>query len=548
MRYLIVALVSLCTLAIHAQISSPPPAPKPAPKPKKLYTVPDPTPFAQLIAPTRLRELVETLAGSEFGGRETGQPGQYKAGEYIAQQFKEMGLPPMADRRSFFQNIKLQNVAWENLILKANDAEFRNRKDYYVFHAYMANTPPTRVKDLVFVGYGVQEGAYNDYLSADVRDKVVVFYAGEPISADGRSLITQSETRSIWSLDWRKKVQLAKSKGAKACIVIDPNFETNLKRYRKDIAISGWQPATADYPTRPQGFIPTYFVTQECANLIFGKKSDKALEAVQNLKTGKRYKPVKFSAAVEFAAEKSIKYLEGTNVLGVIEGIDPDLKKEYVIITAHYDHLGKSDEVIYYGADDNASGTAGVIEIARAFAEARKQGIGPKRSVICMLVSGEEKGLLGSKFYTEFPIFPLEKTVVNINIDMIGRVDKRHENQPDYIYVIGSDRMSQDLHDINEEMNAQYTKMELDYKYNDPNDPNRFYERSDHYNFVQKGIPAVFFFNGTHPDYHRPTDTPDKLNYEIMTKRAQLAFYTAWEIANRPYRITISNREGATKE
>ena len=138
--------------------------------------------------------------------------------------------------------------------------------------------------------------------------------------------------------------------------------------------------------------------------------------------------------------------------------------------------------------------------------------------------------------------------MANINIDMIGRVDKRHENNPDYIYVIGSDRMSQDLHDINEEMNAAYTKLELDYKYNDPKDPNRFYERSDHYNFVQKGIPAVFFFSGTHSDYHRPTDTPDKLNYDLVVKRTQLAFYTAWEIANRPYRITISKREEGDKE
>lgn len=555
MRYWITALINLLFLTVQAQTpplraDSLPAAPiaKSAPKPRKLYTVPDPTPFAQAISPTRLRELVEALAGPEFEGRETGQPGQYKAGEYIAEQFKNMDLPPVADRRTFFQNIKLQNVSWDNLSFKLNETEFKNRKDYFVMHAYMANTPPIRAKELVFVGYGIEEGAYSDYGSADVRDKVVIFYDGEPLDAEGRSLVAKTGFRSAWFMDWRKKVQLAKSKGAKACIVVEPNFEEKLKIHRKDIAINGWQPATSDYPTRPQGFVPTFFVSPECANLILGKKSDKALEAIQNSASGKRAKPFKFSANIEMAAEKSIKYLEGTNVLGFIEGVDPDLKKEIVVITAHYDHLGKSDETIYYGADDNASGTAGVIEIARAFAEARKKGVGPKRSVLCMLVSGEEKGLLGSKFYAEFPIFPLDKTVANINIDMIGRVDKRHENNPNYIYVIGSDRMSQDLHDINEEMNDSYTKLELDYKYNNPNDPNRFYERSDHYNFVQKGIPAVFFFSGTHSDYHRPTDTPDKLNYELIAKRAQLAFYTAWEIANRPYRITISKREEGGKE
>jgi Zn-dependent M28 family amino/carboxypeptidase len=220
-------------------------------------------------------------------------------------------------------------------------------------------------------------------------------------------------------------------------------------------------------------------------------------------------------------------------VLAVIEGSDEKLKKEYVFVTAHYDHLGANGEKIFHGADDNASGTSSVIEIARAFAEAKKQGVGPKRTVVCMLVSGEEKGLLGSEYYTKYPLFPMDKTVVDVNIDMVGRNDKEHPDG-NYVYVIGADRLSTELHEINERANAIHTNLTLDYKYNDPNDPNHYYERSDHYNFAEKGIPAIFFFNGTHVDYHQATDTREKIDFNALAKRAQLAFYTAWDIANRP--------------
>ena len=232
------------------------------------------------------------------------------------------------------------------------------------------------------------------------------------------------------------------------------------------------------------------------------------------------------------------------NVLGYIEGSDPVLKNELVIVSAHYDHLGKRGEQIYHGADDNGSGTSSVLEIAQALSEAKKQGKGPRRSVLCLLMTGEEKGLLGSKYYVTFPVFPLEKTVADVNIDMVGRVDEKYEKlkNPNYIYVIGADKLSQDLHDVNEKMNATYSKLTLDYTYNDENDPNRYYYRSDHYNFAEKGIPAIFYFNGTHDDYHRPTDTIDKINFEKMTKIAQLAYFTACEIANRDERLRITKK------
>jgi len=225
------------------------------------------------------------------------------------------------------------------------------------------------------------------------------------------------------------------------------------------------------------------------------------------------------------------------NVVAFIKGSEkPD---EIVVLSAHYDHVGmREDGTIYNGADDDGSGTTAVLEMAEAFQQAVKDGNGPKRSILFLHVTGEEVGLYGSKYYTENPIFPLENTVADLNTDMIGRIDPDKKDTPNYIYLIGSDKLSQELHDVSEEINKKYTNLELDYKYNDENDPNRFYYRSDHYNFAKNNVPIIFYFNGTHEDYHKPTDTPDKIEYELMAKRAQLIFQTAWEIANREGRIT----------
>ena len=233
---------------------------------------------------------------------------------------------------------------------------------------------------------------------------------------------------------------------------------------------------------------------------------------------------------------KSNQIIRGENVLGFIEG--SDLKEELIIITAHYDHLGKHDSLIFNGADDDASGVAGAMEIAEAFMLAKKDGKGPRRSILIMPVSGEEKGLLGSKYYTDNPVYPLNNTIANLNIDMIGRLDDWHSTG-NYVYLIGSNRLSYDLHNINEEVNTKYTKLELDYKYNDEEDPNRYYYRSDHYNFAKNNIPVIFYFNGVHEDYHRPSDTIEKLDFSKIKTISKLVFLTAWELANRDEKITL---------
>lgn len=232
--------------------------------------------------------------------------------------------------------------------------------------------------------------------------------------------------------------------------------------------------------------------------------------------------------------------VKGENVLGYIEG--SDLKEELVVITAHYDHLGKHDSLVYNGADDDGSGTVATLEIAEAFMLAKKEGKGPRRSVLIMPVSGEEKGLLGSKYYTDNPVYALENTVANLNIDMIGRVDEYHEN-PDYVYLIGSDRLSTELHEISERVNEKHFNLELDYTFNAKDDPNRYYYRSDHYSFAKNNIPVIFYFNGVHEDYHKTTDTVEKINFEKIEKISRLVFLTAWELANRDDRPLVDAAE-----
>lgn len=229
------------------------------------------------------------------------------------------------------------------------------------------------------------------------------------------------------------------------------------------------------------------------------------------------------------------------NVVAIIEGSEkPD---EYIVISSHLDHIGIHDGQINNGADDDGSGTVSMLEIAEAFQKAVEDGKGPKRSIVFLHVTGEEKGLLGSKYYTDNPLYPLANTIANLNIDMVGRTDpKRKSSNPDYIYLIGSDRLSTELHELSEKVNKSTVNIELDYTFNAHDDPNRFYFRSDHYNFGKNNIPVIFYFNGTHADYHKPTDTVEKIEFDLMKTRAQLIFATAWELANRKNRIKMNKK------
>jgi uncharacterized lipoprotein NlpE involved in copper resistance len=251
------------------------------------------------------------------------------------------------------------------------------------------------------------------------------------------------------------------------------------------------------------------------------------------------YQPI---PAAYLNAKRNENLNDSENIWAYIEGTEKP--EEIVVISAHYDHIGIKSGEIYNGADDDGSGTVAIMEMAAAFQKAKNEGHGPKRSILILHFTGEEHGLHGSRFYAENPIFPLANTVADINIDMIGRRDKLHPDTNNYVYIIGSDYLSTDFYNLCEAVNTKYNFLTLDYKYNDKNDKNRFYYRSDHYNFAKNGIPVVFFFNGTHEDYHKHTDEVSKIEFDALTVRTKLAFAIAWEVANRKDKLVVDKTDG----
>ncbi|MGX7666260.1 M28 family metallopeptidase [Flavobacterium pedocola] len=315
------------------------------------------------------------------------------------------------------------------------------------------------------------------------------------------------------------------AKGADFSLFINNIEESNLKANLYVIASDEMQGRNTGEPGQKKA--GEYIISQyKKLGISFPKGADSYYQKVPSEFMKKGFSP---------------KLNDSENIWAYIEGSEKP--NEVLVISAHYDHVGMKNGEIYNGADDDGSGTVGVMEIAKAFMKAKKEGHGPKRSILFLHVTGEEHGLHGSRFYSENPLFPMQNTIADINIDMIGRRDNINPNDNNYIYVIGSDRLSSELHTINEDVNNKYTKLRLDYKYNDRNDPEQIYYRSDHYNFAKKGVPAIFFFNGIHDDYHKPTDEVEKIEFPLLAKRAKLAFALAWELANRDKRIVV-DRDG----
>ena len=493
--------------------------------------------YASTIESKSLKEHVYVLASPEFEGRETGSEGIQKAAQYIADQFSSYGIEPIPGDGDFFQELAFTRIKWENIRMTVNGEPVEHIKDYLsVPQFFPTSIDSFHIESLTFLGYGIDDPAYSDYKGKNVVGQHLIVFSGEPKDKNGNYRVSGDTSPSSWSIDPVVKAERARIAGAASIWIIENNLKHLVAEAKKTVLTGGMIMGTPEQISASG--IPHAFISADLSEKILGKKKSKVNKLLKKIeKTGKTAH-LNIPADIEWNILHQITSTPGVNVLGYIEGTDPTLKDELVIVTAHYDHLGKRGSDIYYGADDNASGTGAILEIAQAMSQAKSKGDGPRRSVLCMLLTGEEKGLLGSQYYTEFPVFPLENTVADVNIDMIGRMDTRHTS-PNYTYVIGSDRLSTELHAINEQVNSQYTHLELDYTYNADDDPNRFYYRSDHYNFAKHGIPAIFFFSGVHEDYHRPTDTADKVMYDKAETIAQLAFHTAWELANRDERIKV---------
>ncbi|MCB9055256.1 MAG: M28 family peptidase [Chitinophagales bacterium] len=470
--------------------------------------------MAATITAADMKKHLYTIASAEMEGRDTPSPGLEKAAEYIEAHFKSLGLLP-GNKDSYRQYYPLYKDSMTGAGMVINGQNFELDKD---FQPQTSNYPAEmRFSEVVFAGYGISDGDNrDDYKDLNVAGKLVMIIDGTPTGYKPSQSGFRSPASSFG------KMNAAMKNGAAAILFVYNNFPR-----RAFNSNSNWSMNSYRSTQMPLAFTISPNIAAKIMNEDSKVLADKMKEG--------SLEPKAYDAEVDLSYSKTTQVTKVSNVLGLLEGTD--LKDEYVVLTAHYDHVGKrSNGDIYYGADDDGSGTTGILELAEAFAEAKKAGKGPRRSILFMTVSGEEKGLWGSHYYSEHPVYPLEKTTVDLNIDMIGRIGTEYLKSKDstnYTYIIGDDKLSSDLATITDQVNSTYTKLKLDRKYNDPNDPNRFYFRSDHYNFAQKGVPIIFYFNGTHADYHRPTDTPDKINYPLMAKRAQLVFYTAMEMANR---------------
>jgi hypothetical protein len=452
-------------------------------------TVAKPDAYAKTITAADAKKHLYIIASPEMGGRETGTEGQRKAAAYLEEQFRQLGLQP-GSGAGYQQAYNLYQDSLLSASVEVAGKAFELDKD---FAPDRGNTQATlKLNEVVVIG----TNAVDSVKAADLTGRVVM------IAGAGNMNLYNALTK----------------KGIAAALIVSPSFPLSRPTQRK-----GRQGIHAFRSTvSPQ----VYLVSENIARAIAGTAYDAAKGTATTMQTAK--------TELLLETKKATQTLPASNVVAILPG--SDLKDEYVVISAHYDHVGYQGGVLHPGADDDGSGTVGVLEIAEAFAKAAKEGKGPRRSIVFLANSGEEKGLLGSEYYSDHPLFPLEKTTVNLNIDMIGRSDpdRTKGDSTNYVYVVGDDKISSELKPISEGQNKKYLKMELDYKYNDPKDPERIYYRSDHYNFARYGVPIIFYYDGMlRPDYHKPTDTPDKINYDLLRKRAQLIFYTAWDMANR---------------
>ncbi|MBL7846157.1 MAG: M28 family peptidase [Cyclobacteriaceae bacterium] len=470
----------------------------------------NPKPYAATITAEDLKKHLYIVASAEMEGRETATEGQRKAAAYIEAQFKNLGLLP-GYQGSYQQPYPVFRDSLVISRMSVNGASLKSNEDFQASTQFGTEVE-LYFSEVVYAGYGVSDSTYTSYGNTNVAGKAVLVVEGGPSGLRGGT----GRNSPIGTI---AKVNNARTKGASAVFIVSSNFMPSTMGNRMYLSLY----RDAQYPA-------TYLINDKTAERIIGPGW---VDMREKLKT-ERPEPKIFRAEVEVSLDKKLQKLSSSNVIGLIEGTDK--KDEYLILTAHYDHLGKRGNEIYYGANDDGSGTVSVLEMAEAFAKAKAEGKGPRRTVIFMTVSGEEKGLWGSAYYATHPTVNTEKITANLNIDMVGRIDidRKAPDSLNYVYVVGDDKISSESKTLVQAANSKYLHLGLDYKFNDPKDPQRIYYRSDHYNFAKVGVPIIFYTDGvTKPDYHRPTDTPDKINYTLLAKRTQLVFYTAWEMANR---------------
>ena len=490
---------------------------------------------SRFLQPDSLKPYVYFLASPQMGGRLTCSSEEKIAAAYIRDNFKSAGLAPGV-KGSWYQELKFYRDSVTRATLKIGKKEYQLGKDfaYFRYGIHDLKNQQLTKNEIVFAGYGINRKNYNNYEGISVRNKAVLVLDGAPAENNKSSETMIGGIPQPEGSTHREKIKTAAAMGATILLL-------NYDPWVKDLNHSGKLTNTSDA-------MPDLKENEYASNLnilfLTNALTEKLLKApINSIEKNLQQHPVTSHDIPERLTLELQKHLvesgsAASNVIALLEGTDK--KEEYLIITAHYDHKGRNPHFLFPGADDNASGTAALIALARAFSEAKQKGFAPRRSIIFMATSAEESGLWGSQYYVEHPVYNLKQTVANINIDMIGRTGGSHLKLPDstnYVYVIGGDSLSSELAQINEKMNRLHTQMTID-----PTDENGYYKRSDQYNFAKNGIPAIFYTNGEHADYHMPGDTPDKINYELMAQRTRLIFFTAWELANREHRLIIDRK------
>ena len=455
-----------------------------------------------------LKRHMEVLTSDSLEGRETATPGQKKAANYLRTEFKKMGLLPVSidGTETYDQVFPIVNTKAREISLAVGDELFFRDSDF-IFGGRIEDTAYDTLR-IVFAGFGTPE----DLARIQCRGGAVML------------IHSQAGMNNLAVYNLSDKIDRCRDMGFEYIFIIygekDTQFE-QLLGISRQYQTGSWLGTQLKEPG-------IFFISPSLGADIMHKDMDQLLKSAGKSREGKR-KPFRKigETFVVVHAEVYDSLVNTENILGYVRGSEKP--EECVIISAHYDHVGIREGDIYRGADDNASGTAALMELAEAFSQAPD----PRRSILFIAFTGEEKGLFGSEYYVNHPVFPLSQTLADLNIDMIGRTDSRHPADTGYVYIIGSDKISRELHEISERTNREHTRLVFDYTYNYETDPNRFYYRSDHYNFAKNNIPVIFYFTGVHEDYHKPTDTPDKIRYDRMVTITKLIFYTAWEIANR---------------
>ena len=473
--------------------------------------------FSESITKENAYKHLSILASDEYEGRETGTKGAWMAADYIKNHFKSIGLkgPVNGD---YFQRVDLIKYEISQSILTINGEAKEPYKDFVVQTSKIPLTGFTfNAPEIVFANTGTDnKDVFN---GLNVQGKVVMIH-----------------------LNRSYNVQYLLEHKALAVLIINPALSGSAEQGQNSFQETGgviFKSEENIARMNKQRILNTIHISPATAESIF--------KAANVDPTNPPSGTLKVS--VSATAMKKEVPVRAENVLGFLEGADPVLKKEVLVVTGHYDHIGLTrtgTDKVNNGADDDGSGTTGVLLLANAFMNAKKAGHGPKRSILFMTVVGEEKGLWGSDWYSEHPVFPLENTITDLNIDMIGRGDQAHAADNNFVYIIGSDMLSSDLDRIGKKANKDYVNIKLDEQYNNRTDPNRFYYRSDHYNFAKHGIPVIFYFYGVHADYHQPGDEVSKIDFPMLAKRAKLVYFTAWELANGAKRPAVDKNEDGT--